>query len=170
MPLFVKSIKAKRLNIEAMRQELLRGAEEFAPGVLKDFEATVDTWANKPDFHVVTELMPDGVVTEVSLTNLTDGNNKIYALVNDGAPRHVIRARTARRLRFRTGYISKTLPRMLTSRAGGRTGPWRSPSAVDHPGFEGRDFEGEIARVHQPRYNRIMEKAMKRAATASGHA
>jgi len=170
MPLFVKSIKAKRMNIEAMRRELLKGAEEFAPGVLTDFEATVATFVRKPDFHAVTELMPDGIVTEISLTNLTDEANAIYALLDAGAPRHPIRARTSRRLRFRTGYISKTVPRMLTSRAGGRTGPWRSPSAVDHPGFEGRDFEGTIARVHTPRYYRIMEKAMKRAATASGHA
>jgi hypothetical protein len=164
MPLFVKAIKPKRLQLSKMRQELLRGAEEFAPGVLVDFEATVDTFKDKPTFTSKTELLSDGIVTYVGLDDSESKANENYRRLDAGAVRHMIYARKKRTLRFRTGYVPKTVPRVLASHAGGRTGPWRAPKAVNHPGFEARDFEGTIALKHNARYYRLMEKAMKRAA------
>jgi hypothetical protein len=100
----------------------------------------------------------------VGTSDTTSPANKNYARLNAGARRHYIYPRRGRSLKFKTGYISKTTPRTLSSRAGGRSGTWKKVPFVDHPGFEPRDFEGTIAKKHTPRYKRVMEVAMVRAA------
>lgn len=70
---------------------------------------------------------------------------KLWAWVSIGTRPHVISARNMPTLRFRLGYIRKTLPGNVYGRAGGFSiGRWMTPRKIKHPGIEARDFERHI--------------------------
>lgn len=103
---------------------------DIAEDAKADFEKTVDTWDNKPEF--VVEKRPRSLVVKT--------DDKIYHFVDGGTRAHVIRPVNAPMLAFSGSYQAKTTPRVIASRPGGRSGPVVFAAEVHHPGTEAREF------------------------------
>lgn len=163
----VKEIKPARLKDDALRKVLTKGMEEQAKEILKDFEATTDTWEHDVKFTQELNLVPHG--PEV----LVGTDDEVYGYVNDGTRPHPIFSKGTWPLKFQWGgkgsYKAKTKPRVIGSFEGGPSGPIVRRMYVSHPGTAARHFDEEIEKKQAPRFKRRMEQAMRDAAKASGH-
>jgi len=67
-------------------------------------------------------------------------------------------------LRFRTGYVAKTLARPARTVSGGgkTTGPEVRAKLVHHPGSEAREFSKTIAKDIEPDFKRVIENTFRR--------
>jgi hypothetical protein len=171
----VKEIRPERFKDKAFKDAILKAAKAYAKELQKDFEKTTATWETEVEFEQEVDYKPNGP------TVLVGTDNEIYGYVNNGTKRHPIFAgiytgkSNKKVLAFQWGgkgsYKPKTKPRVIGSGPSSISGaqPWRLPY-VDHPGFEGRHFDEEIQKQHEPKFKRAMEKAMSDARKASGHA
>ena len=169
--LVVKVIKPQRFKEDKLRLALLSGMKEAQKGMLTDFQATTKTWKHKPKFEVAKSIaMAQSPTVHVITTD------RIYGYVNDGTKPHPIFAgiytglSNKKALSFRSGkYHPKTRPRVISSTPGGASGPKIARPYVEHPGTKARKFDETIQKKWTPRFKRLMEQAMSRAAKASGH-
>ncbi len=94
---------------------------------------------------------------------LVGTDDEIYGYVNDGTRAHIIKARRAPRLAFKTGFTPKTTPRQIGSRKGGVSGNLVRPKQVRHPGTKARKFSKTIAARRQGGFTKAMRLATERA-------
>lgn len=127
------------------------------------FAQTTAFWATQVDFDSKSSMAGGVLYFEVS----TD--NSLYYLLDLGAKRHVIDAGRYPTLVFQSGYTAKTFPGVLASGPSTHTGDYRRPKSVNHPGFEGRDFEGTVAREVEDPFYREAQQIMDDFAKESGH-
>ena len=163
MRIAVKKITPRRrelLNITNLRSELDDAMAELRDGVQEDFESTVSTWST--DVAFATRITTGNALT--LRVNPSGAGAEIWGYVNNGTSPHVIRARRARSLSFRSGYRAKTRVGRIASGSGGSSGDNVYAQQVFHPGSEGRDFTGLIAKKWTPEFKRIGENAMRRVA------
>lgn len=107
------------------------GSRAVAEAAKRDFQSSVASWDEKPDFDIID--------TDESFIVGTD--DELYALVNNGSDPHVILPRRRKRLAFQTEYRSKTVPGSINSRSGGKSGDVVTSRGVMHPGFAARKFD-----------------------------
>ena len=167
----VKIIKPQRLKDDKLRLALLNGMRDTQRGMFKDFEATTKTWKHKVKFQGAKSIAMAKSPTVHVITN-----DEIYRYVNDGTEPHPIFAgiytgrSNKKALWFGKGkYRPKTRVRVIGSTPGGPTGPKIARPYVQHPGTKARKFDETIQKKWTPRFKRLMEQAMSRAAKASGH-
>lgn len=158
MPVTFKAITTKyKIKISALERGILDAAEKTQDIILKEYKAITRTWKHTVTFKVRGPFIRGGrVIGEVTTTD------KIYNFVTGGTRAHIIRPRR-KFLRFRTGYRSKTSPRVLGSTAGGSFGAFVLSRGVRHPGIKAREFEQEIARRHEPAHIKRVEAAIRKA-------
>ena len=114
-----------------------------------DFEKTVETWKEKPEFYIDERPRSYAVVTD----------DEIYHFVDKGTRPHSIDPVNAPMLAFRGNYQAKTTPKVIASRPGGASGPIVFATHVDHPGTQARDFSKLIhAKWEKQVVNRMREK------------
>lgn len=128
--------------------------QKTQPELRKEFEKTVRSWDNKPNW-TFEHYFGVGILSVKVLTYSTQ-----YRLVNTGAKPHPIRPRKARMLRFQNGYRAKSRPRLIGSFAGGKYGEFVTARAVHHPGFEAREFDKEIAEQYQDTFRKDIQDAI----------
>ena len=134
-----------------------------APEVRRLFKQTVEGWQNPPTFAHRQRIRPDEIA--VTIYTAFGRNTDQYALVNAGAPPHdIYPTNPGGWLRFQRGYRSSTRPRVLSSRAYMRYGPFSSARMVHHPGFEAREFDQEIADQYTDTFRDDMQDAVNRGA------
>ena len=161
--LTVKEIKPARFKDKAFKAELAKAAKQAGKDIKKDFQATTKTWKHKVKFTVVSSVDPNVEV-------LVGTDDEIYGYVNYGTRPHLIfPKKPGGVLAFPSSYTAKTKPRVIGSTAGGSSGPIMVRPYVEHPGTEAREFDKVIQQKWTPRFKRLMEQAMSRAAKASGH-
>jgi hypothetical protein len=151
-----KGIKPQKMNIKAIRDELLKELELEGEDTVEMFERTTRTWTHKPEFEVLTDLAGDGAAI------LVGTDDEIYGYVDKGTRPHVIAARRAPMLRFPSSFVSKTTPGIIGSRGGRSAGPMRYAKAVLHPGTEPRNFSETIQKARKKTFQRRMLGAMQR--------
>ncbi len=166
-----KVIRPKPLKVDAIRLELLNEMRKVATQIKKDFQATTATWDHKPKFEQIISLIPKGPELMVA----TD--DEIYAYVDKGTglygPKHAkyrIPKQGTGLLAFPSGYVAKTVPNVIGSKAGGSYGDTivvKGP--IWHPGIKPRNFDKLIQKKWDKPFKRSMEAAMKRGAQKSGH-
>lgn len=134
-----------------------------APKLKEYFRDTVYGWsaAKKPSFRQKLTR------SHQSLSMLVYTDSEIYALVNEGSPRHYITPRGPYPMRFRKGYRPSTTPGVMKSRRAYRSKPWWTARLVDHPGFEARNFDELIAQTYEPQFIEDIQDAVNGAAV--GH-
>ena len=163
----IKVIKPQRFKDEAFKRAMEAAAKEAAKAMEADFDKTVATWDNKPDFEKIVSVDPNVEI-------LVGTDDEIYGYVNDGTRPHPIFPVRAKALSFQWGgkgsYKAKTKPRVIGSTPGGPSGPRVSRPYVQHPGTKARKFDETIEKKWRAPFKRRMEKAMSDAAKASGHA
>lgn len=126
------------------------------------FNSTTQGWKTRPRFFGKTNYTRYRMEATVYTTN------KNYVRLNAGALPHIIRPRKRNRggfLSFRTGYLSSTSPRSLTSRAYQRSGEYVSAQTVQHPGFDAREFDETVAEAYRPSFEENVQNAIDRAAS-----
>jgi hypothetical protein len=156
-----KTIKPGRLRIDAVRKEVQAEMLKQGKYIQAEYRRTVATWTHKPKFETVTD------ITGGDMTILVGTDDEIYLFVDEGTKAHPItpKANNPRGLLFfQEGYVAKTVPRVLGSRAGGRFGAVVAAKAVRHPGTEARGFSQMIQEKTRKRYQRDMLKAVQRGA------
>ena len=168
----IKEIKPQRFNDRAFKKAIQDAAKEAAKGMEKDFKKTTATWQHKVTFTKIISVMPDVEI-------LVGTDDQIYTYVNDGTKPHPIFAgiytgkSNKKALSFQWGgpgsYRAKTSPRKIGSTTGGPSGPMVALPYVQHPGTKARKFDITIQEKWESRFKRQMEKAMSKAAKASGH-
>lgn len=134
--------------------------QKTKPELIQLFNWIVANWHNKPTFRARKRVTRQALTIYVYPTG---EEAKIWGYVSGGTRPHQIAAKRALRLKFKTGYMPKTLPRQPYFKGPGKAyGPWRAPLVVNHPGNEPRDFEGEIQRDYKPVFSKDMENAFRR--------
>ena len=176
MAILVKEIKPAKLKVDAMRLVLLNELRAVGKEIKKDFDNTTKSWdGEKPTFLMEISLRAPGPSVFVGPDDDGSKGAQKYEWVDQGTKPHLIFAgiytgkSKKRVLAFPSGFISKTLPGVLGSRAGGSSGPTIKRPYVRHPGTTPRRFDETIYRVWLPKFKRRMEAAMRKAAAASGH-
>ena len=146
---------------EALRNEFKGVVNQSAKVVEADYRRTFRTWNHKPRVRVE-RIQPSEVLVGI---DRSDENGRIWGYVNDGTVPHEIRPVRARRLRFFTGGTAKTRRGVIASGPGSPAtdGP-NFADVVQHPGFEGRDFEGQIAEKNEELVADLTAAALARLA------
>jgi len=149
------------LNSATVRDAIMRKMQKkTAPDLQRMFRGTVNGWQDKPDFLQQFRNSPSEVSTTVR-PGLNSSGGKTYVIVNNGAEPHRITPRRGGMLRFQPGYRAGTRPRVLNSRSYSRFGSFISAQAVNHPGFEAREFDQEIADQYADTFVDDMNDAIK---------
>ena len=153
-----EAIIPRKLNfagefLDALIEQELDAAQA---GVKKDFERTVRTWKNKPDFK--TEKQPG--------RRWVKTNHQVYYWLNTGTPPHIIRAKNGKSLVFyRTGFKPKSRPEALVSLPGQRASEDKAHvKMVHHPGTKARNWSIVIQKKWQKKLSLNLRKGMKAAA------
>lgn len=150
--------KGKIFDIDQFDRLAAKALNDAIKKANSEFNKTVATWKNKPGFTVK---QASGSKLEASVYTI----DEIYGYVVRGTRAHIITPRRAPVLRFQTGFTSKTVPRKIGSRRGGRSGPMVSARAVRHPGTEARDFDIVIAGQLRPILVKEVRGAIKKASS-----
>lgn len=144
----LKPIKAKgtRMTVDKVRRVVRTAYDDVSTDVLSDLTEVTATWKNKPAF--TRTIIGDGGV-EITTDDprfkwIDEGTDGPYPIVAKNAPR----------LKFQTTFQAKTVPGQIMSRPGGRSGPWRAPQMVMHPGIAPRGWSRMIAQ----RRNKLLKK------------
>jgi hypothetical protein len=137
MPSVVLLPKKPLVDAAKLRQAITNTLTAQAKAIKADFDVTTQTWRNRPDFKIES---PSDFVREIS----TDDD--VYAILNEGSPRHPISARNKPFLVFRWGgFRSKTIPGQIRSRQGAPGKQWAKKVSVEHPGSAARYWNKVIA-------------------------
>lgn len=135
------------------------GALDHTSNIIRDdFNRTIRTWRRKPKFDKVG---PRRLSGRLAVDVFTE--DEIYFYVEAGTRAHIIRPRTARRLRFQPRYTAKTRPGVVGSRAGGPRGPFVTARSVVHPGTKARGFSKLIAKRRQRNLVNLTRLAFNRS-------
>ena len=140
-------LKKPLVDTKKLLRGLERAIDDTTTIVDANFQATVGSWKRKPKF-TRRRAMRKGRTIEGDVTT----RNEIYGYVTGGTRRHRIPKHPmprGKKLRFRTGYRSKTRRRVLGSHKGGAFGGVAFARQVMHPGTEAREFQQEIAKRRQ---------------------
>lgn len=163
-----KSTFTKELKGRAMRGKLLNALRLVQVRMVEEFEKTVETWENPPNFR-----REQGKVRETEQLAWIDvtTDDDIYGLVNEGSPPHFIGPRGDNMIIFHSEYTQKTMPGVIDSFEGGAGPKDRLIEFIpEHPGFPGRHFDQQVAQDFMPLFRYEMNRAMAEAAKASGWA
>lgn len=163
MPVIVKKIAPKKLDVVGMVQALADAVIAMNQEVLADFEQTTATWEHPVRFAQNIEVSQNRI--EATVTT----EDEIYTYVDKGTRPHLILPVRAKALRFQSGYKAKSVPNVIGSQAGGPFGDDVFSKGVMHPGTEARNFDETIRKKWEPIFKTRMQAAMKTAAKVSGH-
>ena len=159
----LEAIKPKSpvIRSDAFLKEFIAAFTEVTKGMKADYQATVRTWTRKVTFKTGKPQSDGG-----KFVAFVGTDDKIYGYVDLGTKRHSIRAKGDGYLRFRSGYIARTIPRVLSSGNKAYLGDWVSKKAVKHPGTQARRFSVIIQAKWQDEFERRMKAAMEKATKA----
>ena len=165
-----KAIKpATKFKSSIFREELRTAAAAIAPKIQKDFEKTVATWKEKPEFktEIAVGNAAGKVARKANVTHAQSGvaisvttDSDIYRFVDEGT-----------KVRYATmskDFQAKTRPKVIGSRAG-RGRKLFVNRKRPRPGIKGRKFSKTIAQRQNKPFRSAMDSALTRAAKKSGH-
>jgi hypothetical protein len=125
-------------NDAAMRREILSGLRSLANEIKKDFLETTKTWSRDVQFYERVREESGGISLEVG----TD--DPIYAVLDAGVTPRKITPKRVRVLKFPRTFSSKTLPGVLSSRAGHISGDYVYSTVADDWQIESRKFVATV--------------------------
>lgn len=150
MPLKVIIPKSLAMDPKRMIRAIENGLDGSAKAALIDFQVTVQTWTNKPDFEISASPGQRTIGTD----------DEIYGYVNDGTRPHIIRAKNGKALSFGVPSSPKTKVRVIGSSGGSRGSTQVARAYVNHPGTEAREFDEVIAEKWRELLPRTMQRAI----------
>jgi len=152
--------KGKLVDLPMLDREL-KGAVNHGLNIINDdFQKTTATWRHNVAFKI-----DRAHSTGAALVGAVTTRDTIYGYVDQGTRPHIIRPRRARVLRFRGSHRAKTRPGIISSSAGGSSGPFVTARVVHHPGTAARNF----AKTIEKRRERNMRTLLRAAFLKSLH-
>jgi hypothetical protein len=151
-----------------MLKQLQDGMQELGEDIRDDFERTVKTWRDKPNFepaHNKVLLVGGNMMRVESITE-----DLTYKYVVDGTKPHIITPKRAKMLRFPGTFFPKSIPGVIDAAPGFSGPPIQYRSGVHHPGVEARHFDKDIQKKQKANAKQIMGAAILLAASSSRHA
>lgn len=139
--------------------ELAKAVRTTGGEAKTDLEKTTETWKSRPEFALVIR------VQKAEFLVLTNSN--IWSYLDQGVAPHIITPKRAKVLRFQRDYSAKTEVKVLSSKAGGKSGPWVSKKEVNWPGIEARNWGEAIAKKYRKRFQARINIGMANAARKS---
>lgn len=173
MQLRLTAVIPRPLNSAGIKLALIEGMRDVGVEIRENFEDTTRTWSRKPVFDPAVNVPKVGM-DEITVETTTEDQR--YGWINSGTGTHVgrplypIKPVNAKKLAFPSQFIPKTFPGVIGSGAGFSGPVDRFENLVMHPGIEPRKFDKEIAAKNKNNFKNTLEKAMKIARRASGHA
>ncbi len=79
--------------------------------------------------------------------------------LDEGTKPHIIQAKNAPFLVFRTNFTPKTKVKSFSSSAGSIKPPWRQTKKVKHPGIDAREWSMEIVKKRSKPFSKALNKA-----------
>ena len=161
-----KAIKPAKLQVDKFRVAILDELRAEGVDQGKELKKTVTGWkGDKPKFESLIGLDSQGASVATGPTGSDKGVQK-WVWLDEGTRAHVIRARRARRLRFRSGgFRAKTSVGKFESGAGrAASGPYRFPLSVQHPGTKARGWSALLSKRRKEPFRRRLFAAMNKAA------
>lgn len=140
------------ISVTKFKDQLLREADtliyqrEYKPRMRE----IVNTWKNKPRPSAKKEQGAGFVallIRPVAMGGfLRTGiaGDKLWAWLSNGVRGHPIVPKKAKALKFKSGFLAKTMPNRVISRPGGYMGNDIFTKKVDWPGIEPRNFEAAM--------------------------
>lgn len=144
---------AKAINFTRFATAAKLGMQDAAEAAEKDIEATFETWKHKPT--VTVKERSDGYSLTV--------DDPVWNMLDKGTPKHVIRAKRARFLRFSPGYRAKTRPGFIGSTTGSRGEGAVFRKMVNHPGTKARSWSKLIGTKYRAKIQTFISKRIKEA-------
>lgn len=161
-----KVISPGKLDLAAMRSEVIRAMTQVQNEVQERFNRTTATWSSEPSW--VREVSgPNGLGGVFTAEVLT--NDEVYVLVSGGASAHAIYPVNAKKLAFPGTFSAKTTPNRLASSTGFSGGTTQIRDGVEHPGFTARNFDQTVKRLYEPIFKKKIEALLPKMAKASKH-
>lgn len=160
-----KPTTAQPLNVAGLIDDLADVQEDVANKMLADYQAIVATWETEVRFQKYTYVNPNDIIVAV----FTD--SQTFGWVNDGTAAHAIAPRRAPAIAYPQNFTPKTRPRTLTSRPGGKSGPykrWPTGVAVNHPGIEARHFDKAVTEKYETEFQIRVANAIRRFSAGGG--
>jgi len=155
------AIGPKRLNVDAVRLELLNNTRKEGTAAKKELEKTVMNWDEKPKFEALVGLTHNDVTLIVGPSSPTKLVER-WNWINEGTDPYTIRAKRAPYLNFRIGYNSGSRPDTLDTRRGYYIGNyWRRKRSVRHPGIKARGWTGIVTKRQMPKFIKSTNKALR---------
>jgi len=171
-----KVIKPSRLREDALRLKLLNAMRKSGRGMRRDFWKTTEHWEHEVNFELTISLTGPGPFV------IVETDDEIYTWVvrgtgeRGGGSAYEIWAGAytgksdKTTLAFSSDFVPKTKPGVIGSSQGFVGKRDTFVPYVVHKGIEPRNFDVIIRKDWEPRFKRNMERGMREAARASGHA
>ena len=137
------------------KASIRKALEQTAKETKKKFKKTTATWSHQPVFE--TRIKNDSA--EVGT------NDEQYRRVNDGVAPHPIVPSSGGLMAWQSNFKSKTLPRKIMSRQGGKTGPTdafarRINNAYITPRNFAEVIQGEMGKEFEKEFEKAMEEQL----------
>jgi len=157
-----KSIRPKsKLSSKKVRAQLLNALRTEGKVIVAELDKTTRTWkGDKPTFKFELSFAGGDVTLLIGPGGNTHGAQK-WVWLNEGTKPHIIRARNAPLLRFRTTFVPKTKVGVFASGPGRIAPPWRSTFSVNHPGNAAREWSSKIVQRRKKKFRVTILQAAK---------
>lgn len=145
---------------EAMKDYVGAFMEEEAALLARAFHRTTSTWGHQPEF--VQEVVQHANLMQLRVLT----TDPVYVMLNNGPDKASWAIRPKKpggKLRFSSGYIAKTTPRVIGAHAGGPSGDTVFSRGVTHHGYAARQWSEEIwDRREQGAFYKKLQEAIDR--------
>jgi len=145
--------KAKAIQFTRFADAAKLGMKDAADAVVEDIEKTTATWQH--DVNIVVKERSDGYSIEVK--------DDVWQMLDKGTPKHVIRPRRGRFLRFGSGFAPKTRPGFIGSTAGTKASGAVFRRQVNHPGTVARGWSKLIGAKYRAQLQKFISKRIREA-------
>ncbi len=163
-----KKLPSLKKQIFEVQNEIRKDLAKVGNTYQKSLERVVADWSSdtKPTFKVTTVVTAQRIGINLRVKEV-DRKRPIWEWIDKtGTKPHKIpkKPKVGRsRLRFRTGYQSRTGARPARFGGPGRaTGPIRFAKQVNHPGFPPRKFSATILKDLRPEFNKAVRNGARR--------
>lgn len=148
------------MGIDPVREEMLNELRSVGRGMKKDLEQAFKTWDKRPEVTMKIHLTRTDPQAGVDVLVERDPEG-IVGMLNFGTPAHRVAPRVKPRLAWRVGFLSKTMPRRLESRKGGKFGNvWATSHGHWVKGVEARKWDEALAE----KWDKLMMERLQKAA------
>ena len=163
-----KRLPSVKKQVLEVQNEIRKDLAKVAKAHQKSLERVVSDWSSstKPTFKIKTVVTAQRIGVNLTVREANRQKPVWKWIDRTGTKKHKIPKKPKQgrsRLRFKTGYQSKTGARPARFGGPGRaTGPVRFARQVNHPGFPPRNFSKTILKDLRPKYNKAVRNGSRR--------